>query len=287
MTDIIQASSLGKRFGKKQVLNNINLSVSKGEIIGLIGPNGAGKTTLLKSILGLAPFDGELTVLGKNPQKSRKKLMERVSFIADTAILPSWLRVNEAIDFIENTHPRFDRSLALKYLESTNIPLKAKIRELSKGMVTKAHLSMIMAIDSELLVLDEPTLGLDIIKRKEFYQQLLEDYFDGEKTIIITTHQVEEIEKLLTRAVFINEGDIVLDETVESIEQHYFEVDVDDELAQNAKALQPIHRQKGIRSSKYIYKVESQSELEDLGPHTSPSLADLFVAKVSQHNLSA
>jgi len=287
VTDVIRASSLNKRFGDKQVLNDINLSVSKGEIVGLIGPNGAGKTTLLKSILGLAPFDGELSVLGKDPQKNRKQLMERVSFIADTAILPAWLKVNQAITFVEQTHPRFNKALALRYLESTNIPLNAKVSELSKGMVTKAHLSIIMAIQSDLLVLDEPTLGLDIIKRKEFYQQLLEDYFDGEKTILISTHQVEEIDKLVTRAVFINEGEIVLNESMEAIEKQYFEITTDDPSAENINGVQPIHIQKGIRSSTHIYKIDDHAQLDALGSYRTPSMADLFVAIVSPHKNTA
>ena len=282
MSDIIHARSVSKSFGNKLVLENIDLSVSKGEVIGLIGPNGAGKTTLLKSILGLAPFDGELSVLGLNPQASRKSLMQRVSFIADTAILPSWIRVSEAIEFISNTHPNFNKEKACSYLESTNISLDAKVRELSKGMITKTHLSIIMAIDSELLVLDEPTLGLDIVKRKEFYQQLLGDYFDDEKTIIITTHQVEEIENILTRAVFINDGRIILDESTESIEDHYFEVQVEEQHLDKAQAMNPIYSTKGIRGANYIFRSESPESLSALGAVKKPSLADLFVAKVSR-----
>ena len=281
MTDIIRAHGLNKNFGNKSVLKNIELSVSKGEVIGLIGPNGAGKTTLLKSILGLAPFDGTLEVLGMDPSSNREKLMQQVSFIADTAILPSWLKVIEAIDFIEQIHPNFNRARAIDYLKPTNIPLEAKIRELSKGMITKAHLSMIMAIDSQLLILDEPTLGLDIVKRKEFYQQLLGDYFDDDKTIIITTHQVEEIENILTRAIFIDDGSVILDEDLESIDRQYFEVEVEHDQITEAEAKHPIYCSKGIRSSKFIFQSETPAEIAHLGKLNKPSLADLFVAKIS------
>lgn len=282
MSDIIHATSVGKRFGKSQVLQGIDLSVSKGEIIGLIGPNGAGKTTLLKSILGLAPCDGELEVLGMSPRKDRKKLMERISFIADTAILPDWIKVEETMAFVAAIHPKFDKGKAREYLSSTNIPLKAKVRELSKGMVTKLHLSLVMSIDSELLVLDEPTLGLDIVKRKEFYQQLLGDYFDDQKTIVITTHQVEEIENLITRAIFINDGEIVLDQSVEEIAETFVELVFEDDQYEQVVELKPLHISKGIRSSSAFFISPDRDQLAELGETKVPTLADLFVAKVSQ-----
>lgn len=282
MSEIISAKAVGKKFGRSEVLKDIDLTVSKGEIIGLIGPNGAGKTTLLKSILGLAPCDGSLQVLGANPRSNRKKLMQRVSFIADTAILPDWIKVEETIKFIEGVHPRFDAAKARSYIESTNIPFRAKVRELSKGMITKLHLSLIMSIDSELLVLDEPTLGLDIVKRKEFYQQLLGDYFDDEKTIVITTHQVEEIENLITRAIFINDGRIILDQSIEAIAENFVELTFEDEQHAEVAGLNPIHITKGIRSSSAYFEESNHQQLKSLGQIKTPTLADLFVAKVSQ-----
>ena len=214
MESIISAVNVHKHYGKKIALDSINLQVEAGKIVGLIGPNGAGKTTLLKGVLGLAPVDGDLSVLGMNPQRDRVKLLEQVSFIADTATLPRWMRVSELIRYVEGVHPRFSRAACMKFLLNTDIQLKDKVAQLSKGMVTQLHLALIMAIDSKLLVLDEPTLGLDIIYRKQFYESLLNDYYDAQKTILITTHQVEEIETILTDLVFISAGKIMLDATM-------------------------------------------------------------------------
>ncbi len=282
MTGLIHARGLHKQFGRHEVLKDIHLDIQGGEIVGLIGPNGAGKTTLLKSILGLAPVDGNLEVLGLNPVARRAELMQKVSFIADTATLPSWMKVGEAIDFMNSLHPRFSEQKARDYLVNTNIPMDKKISQLSKGMITKTHLSLVMAIDSELLVLDEPTLGLDIVKRKEFYQQLLGDYFDDEKTILITTHQVEEVEHILTRAVFIDDGQIVLDESIEDINTRYCELHVDKARRHEAEALGPIFHSETIQATHYLYYDADVEALQALGKVHTPSLADLFVAKVSR-----
>ncbi len=282
MNAIVEARALRKTFGDFQVLNNIDLNIPLGSITGLIGPNGAGKTTTLKALIGLCDVDGELTVAGRDPRESRHKLMEDVCFIADVGILPKWLRVNQIIDYVEAVHPRFDRSKAEKFLATTDIPAKKRIKELSKGMVTQLHLALVMAIDVKLLVLDEPTLGLDIIYRKEFYDRLLNDYFDGERTIIISTHQVEEIETLLSQLIFINRGEIVLDSQMSELADHYAEVVVDTANLAQADALQPIHKRKLLGKYAYTYEGVAKDKLQELGEVLVPSVSDLFVAKLKE-----
>lgn len=281
MNPVISARGVSKRYGNKIALENIDLTIEPGKIVGLIGSNGAGKTTLLKGILGLAPIDGELTVLGMNPQRERVKLLERVSFIADTAILPSWIKVSELITYTEGVHPRFSRAQCMKYLAETSIALTDKVRTLSKGTVTQLHLALIMAIDSELLVLDEPTLGLDIIYRRQFYENLLNDYYDGQKTILITTHQVEEIETILTDLVFINQGKIVLAASMEHVAATYLELQVEDSYKDHALAHNPIHVRRVLGGFSMLYESGAQREsLAQLGRLTVPSLSELFVAKI-------
>lgn len=281
MNELIRARAVSKRYGKKIALDNIDLTIAPGKIVGLIGPNGAGKTSLLKGILGLAPVEGELSVLGMNPQRERVKLLEQVSFIADTATLPRWMRVKELIDYTEAVHPRFSRASCLMFLADTNIQLKDKVEQLSKGMVTQLHLALIMAIDSQLLVLDEPTLGLDIIYRKQFYESLLNDYYDAQKTILITTHQVEEIESILTDLVFISGGKILLNASMETVADTYVELQVDAPLKAQALAHNPIHVRNLLGGYGMLYEnCQERDALAALGRLTVPSLSDLFVAKV-------
>lgn len=262
-------------------MDNIDLTIAPGKIVGLIGPNGAGKTSLLKGILGLAPVEGELSVLGMNPQHERVKLLEQVSFIADTATLPRWIRVKALIDYSEAVHPRFSRASCLKFLADTNIQLKDKVEQLSKGMVTQLHLALIMAIDSQLLVLDEPTLGLDIIYRKQFYESPLNDYYDAQKTIVITTHQVEEIESILTDLVFISGGKILLNASMETVADTYVELQVDAPLKAQALAHNPIHVRNLLGGYGMLYEnCQERDALAALGRLAVPSLSDLFVAKV-------
>ena len=288
MSEVISARGVSKHYGKKIALDNINLGVSPGKIVGLIGPNGAGKTSLLKGILGLAPVDGELRVLGMNPQRERVKLLERVSFVADTAILPHWISVRELIAYTEGVHPRFSRAQCMKYLAETSIALTDKVRSLSKGMVTQLHLALIMAIDSELLVLDEPTLGLDILYRKQFYENLLNDYYDGQKTILITTHQVEEIETILTDLLFINQGKIILDASMEQVAETYVELQVDDNYRDHALAHNPIHVRRLLGGFSMLYEsgAHQRESLAQLGRLTVPSLSELFVAKIKPQTLA-
>jgi ABC-2 type transport system ATP-binding protein len=288
MNEVIGARNVNKHYGKKIALDNIKFNVSSGKIVGLIGPNGAGKTSLLKGILGLAPVDGELSVLGMNPQRERVKLLERVSFIADTAILPQWIRASELIAYTEGVHPRFSRAQCLKYLAETSIALSDKVGSLSKGMVTQLHLALIMAIDSELLVLDEPTLGLDILYRKQFYENLLNDYYDGQKTILITTHQVEEVETILTDLIFINQGKIVLDASMEQIVTQYVELQVDASYKDHALVHNPIHSRRLLGGFSMLFEPNEQqrASLTQLGQLTTPSLSELFVAKIKPQHLA-
>ncbi len=280
MESIIHAQGICKTYGKKIALDNVSLNIPAGRIIGLIGPNGAGKTTLLKGILGLATVEGSLQVLGLNPFTERVKLLEDVSFIADTAILPRWIKVSEALDYIEGVHPKFSRAKAMGFLAKTNITLNNKVKDLSKGMVTQLHLALIMAIDSKLLVLDEPTLGLDIIYRKQFYETLLNDYYDAQKTIVITTHQVEEIEGILTDLIFINNGKILLETTMEALPDSFIELQVDSTNKEAALAFKPIHVRAILGGFSMVFENADRNQLQALGKITTPSVADLFVAKM-------
>ena len=278
MSAIISATHLTKRYGKQLAVDNASFEISAGRIVGLIGPNGSGKTTALKAILGLTPFEGDLKVLGFDPRTHRDELMQQVCFIADVAILPRWLRVAEAVDFVAGVHPKFDRAKALRYLANTKLKPSMKVKEMSKGMVVQLHLALVMAIDAKLLVLDEPTLGLDILYRKQFYQHLLEDYFDQNKTIIVTTHQVEEIEHILTDLMFIREGKIVLAATMDEVGVRFVEVMVATEKADIARALKPIDERQVFGKSVMLFDGVPREKLDALGETRTPGIADIFVA---------
>ncbi len=280
MTSLVTARGVSKRFGKILAVDNVSFEIEKGRIMGLIGPNGAGKTTLLKALLGLTDCDGELSVLGLDPFRQRKELMQNICFIADVAVLPRWIRVSQLLDFMAATHPNFSMSRAQELLSHTKVRHDAKIRQLSKGMVTQLHLSIITAIDARLLVLDEPTLGLDIIFRKEFYGNLLNDYFDGERTILITTHQVEEIENLLTDIMFINEGRIILNTTMDSLAERYSELMASGDNAAKARGFGPIFERDIFGKKAMLFEGVDREQLADLGELHTPSVADLFVAKI-------
>ncbi len=276
---VITGRGLRKAYKQTVALDTPSLSISPGRITGLIGPNGAGKTTLLKALLGLTTVEGELRVLGLDPTVQRNALMNDVCFIADVAVLPRWMKVREAIDFVAGVHPRFDRARCERFLSTTKLQPRQRVRELSKGMIVQLHLALVMAIDAKVLVLDEPTLGLDILYRKEFYQRLLEDYFDEQKTIIVTTHQVEEIEHILTDVMFIRDGRIVLTADMENIGERYTEVLVSAETADAARALQPIdERQLPFGKNVMLFDGVPRAQLSALGEVRSPGLADLFVA---------
>ena len=278
MGTVVQATGLSKRYGTTIALDNVNLDIQAGRIVGLVGPNGAGKTTALKAILGLTEFDGGLTVLGMDPRSQRYELMQQVCFIADVAVLPRWLRVNEAVDFVGGVHPRFSREKCLAFLARTKIKPTSRVRELSKGMIAQLHLALVMAIDAKLLVLDEPTLGLDILYRKEFYQSLLNDYFDEQKTILVTTHQIEEIEHILTDLIFIREGRIVLDATMDQVSERFVEVLVNPDKADATRALKPLYERQIFGKSIFLFDGVDRTRLAELGELHKPSVADLFVA---------
>jgi ABC-2 type transport system ATP-binding protein len=274
----IEARGLRKTFGTTVALDGINLRVDEGRILGLIGPNGAGKSTALNAILGLTAFEGELRVLGRNPWAERDQLMRDVCFIADVAVLPRWMRVSQALDYVAGVHPRFDRAKAEGFLAKTEIKRASKIRQLSKGMVAQLHLALVMAIDARLLVLDEPTLGLDILFRKQFYDSLLNDYFDRSRTIIVTTHQVEEIQNVITDLMFINHGRIVLECSMEQFESRYAEVMVDSDHLAAAQVLKPIHTRQLFGRSILLFENVDREQLAALGDVRTPGIADLFVA---------
>jgi ABC-2 type transport system ATP-binding protein len=280
MTTLIEAKSLSKKYGSHQALKSVDFKVERGRIVGLVGPNGAGKTTILKAILGLTSYQGELKVLGMDPARQRHEIMQKVSFIADVAVLPRWIKVANAIEFVAQTHPNFNIERANKFLSKTKIPMTAKVKQLSKGMVAQLHLALVMSIDAELLVLDEPTLGLDILYRKEFYNQLLAEFFDEGRSILVTTHQIEEIENLLTDILFVKDGQIVLDATMEDIAEKYFEVMVSKENAEQALALKPVMERDIFGRKVFLFDGVSRKKLEPLGELHSPSIADLFVAKM-------
>jgi ABC-2 type transport system ATP-binding protein len=278
MTPIISARGLTKRYGRAMAVDHIDLEIPPGRIVGLIGPNGAGKTSALKAILGLATFDGELSVLGKNPSRDRASLMEDVCFIADVAVLPRWARVWQLIDITEQLHAGFSRKTCMEYLQQTKITLDHKVKQLSKGMVAQLHLALVMAIDAKLLVLDEPTLGLDILYRKQFYSSLLNDYFDEQRTILITTHQVEEVEHILTDLIFIQDGKIALESSMEDVERRYMELLVRPEHAEQARKLQPLYERELFGRHIFLYDSVDREQLAGLGEIRTPSVADLFVA---------
>ncbi len=276
----IEARGLRKAFGKTVALDSVSLRVEEGRILGLVGPNGAGKTTALNAILGLTPYQGELKVLGRNPWTERDQLMRDVCFIADVAVLPRWIKVSQAIDYVAGVHPRFDRVKAEGFLTRTTIRHDSKVKELSKGMVAQLHLALIMAIDAKLLVLDEPTLGLDIIYRKQFYDSLLTDYFDRNRTIVVTTHQVEELQNVLTDLMFIDRGRIVLSCSMDEFESRYLEVMVRPEQLPAARALRPIHERQVLGGSILLFDGVDRGRLASFGDLHTPSIADLFVAVV-------
>jgi ABC-2 type transport system ATP-binding protein len=277
----IEARGLRKAFGATVALDGITFRVEEGRILGLIGPNGAGKTTALNAILGLIPVQGELRVLGRDPWAEREQLMRDVCFIADVAVLPRWARVWQLLDYVAGVHPRFDRAKAEAFLAKTTIRRSSKVKELSKGMVTQLHLAIVMAIDARLLVLDEPTLGLDILYRKQFYDSLLNDYFDRTRTIVVTTHQVDEVQHVLTDVMFIDRGRIVLDCSMEELESRYLEVAVHPDKAAAARALRPVHERQGFGRSILLFDAVDRQQLATLGEVRTPSISDLFVALIS------
>src|ERR1039457_5390761 len=277
----IEARGLRKAFGTTIALDGVDLRVEEGRILGLIGPNGAGKTTALNAILGLTSYQGELKVLGRDPWKERDQLMRDVCFMADVAVLPRWMRVSQALEYVAGLHPRFDRAKAESFLAKTTIKRVSKVRELSKGMVTQLHLALVMAIDARLLVLDEPTLGLDILYRKQFYDSLLNDYFDRSRTILITTHQVDEIQNVLTDVMFMNRGRIILNCSMDEVEARYLEVSVHPEKLVAARTLRPIYERQTLGRGILLFDrktIVDPQQLAALGEVRTPSIADLFVA---------
>jgi ABC-2 type transport system ATP-binding protein len=280
MEQIIEAKGLTRTFGDINAVEDIDFTVNTGSVIGLIGPNGAGKTTLLRALLGLTDCDGHINVLGSDPRKQRAHIMEQVCFIADTAVLPRWMRVAQLLDYVSGIHPRFDRAQAEDFLRTTEVTMDRRIRDLSKGMNVQLHLALVMAIDAKLLILDEPTLGLDILFRKRFFEQLLNDYFDGERTIIISTHQVEEVQNILTDVMFMNHGRLVLQKHMSAIDEEFVEVHAVGEAAARAQEIPHIGKRSILGGKAYIYEGIDRDVLAPLGELRTPSVSDLFVAKV-------
>jgi ABC-2 type transport system ATP-binding protein len=283
----IEARGLRKTYGTTVALDGIDLRVGEGRILGLIGPNGAGKSTALNAILGLTSYQGELRVMGRDPWTERDVLMRDVSFISDVSVLPRWMRVSQAVDYVAGVHPRFDRAKADRFLAKTDIKRTSKVRELSKGMVAQLHLALVMAIDAKLLVLDEPTLGLDILYSKQFYDSLLNDYFDGGRTILVTTHQVAEIQDILTDLMFINRGRIVLSSSMEELETRYTELSARPDAAPAARALAPIHERQLFGRSVFLFDRADRAALSELGDVRTPGIADLFVAVIGSQREGA
>jgi ABC-2 type transport system ATP-binding protein len=281
MAALIEARNLSKKYGSHRALDGINLKIEAGRIVGLIGPNGAGKTSALRAMLGLTTYEGELRVLEREPFRERTALMREACFIADVAVLPSWLRVDQAVDYVAGVHPRFRRDRAMSFLSKAQIGGTRRMHELSKGMKTQVHLALTMAIDAKLLVLDEPTLGLDILARRSFYDALVNDYMDETRTIVITTHQVEEVENLLTDAIFIDKGRIVLDSSLEDIAQRFVAVSVAADRLEAARALKPFHERHVIGKTVLYFDGLSRAQLAEYGELHTPTIADLFVAKLS------
>ncbi|MEH6609199.1 MAG: ABC transporter ATP-binding protein [Halioglobus sp.] len=280
MQQIIRANNLRRSFGEVQALDGVDLSVNAGSIIGLIGPNGAGKTTMLRALLGLTGCKGEMNVLGSDPRRDRAKVMEDVCFIADTAVLPRWMRVDQLLDYVGGTHPKFNRQRAEDFLASTDVTRERKVRGLSKGMTVQLHLALVMAIDARLLILDEPTLGLDILFRKRFFEQLLNDYFDEERTIIISTHQVEEVQNILTDVMFMDRGKMVLQSNMLTLEESFVEVHAVGEAAARAEAIPYVGKRSILGGKAFIFEDVDRALLEPLGELRTPSVSDLFVAKI-------
>ncbi len=280
MTDLIVARGLSKDYGKTRALSEVSFKIPSGRIVGLIGPNGAGKTTALKALLGLTRFQGELSVLGLDPYRQRHRLMQDVCFIADVAVLPRWIRVRQLIDLVAATHPKFRREVCDHFLARSDIKRDSRVKELSKGMVTQLHLALVMAIDAKLLVLDEPTLGLDILMRKQFYETLLNEYFDEQRTIVVTTHQVEEIEHILTDLLFIDRGRIVLDAAMDEVQEKYAQVAVRPEHVAAARTHKPLAERQGLGRTHMLFRDIERADLERLGEVGVPSVADLFVAVI-------
>jgi ABC-2 type transport system ATP-binding protein len=274
----IEAQNLRKRFGATVALDGVNLRVEEGRILGVIGPNGAGKTTALNAILGLIPYEGQLKVMGLDPWTARDRLMRDVCFISDVAVLPRWARVWQLLDYVAGIHPRFDRTKAESFLAKTTISRESKVQHLSKGMVTQLHLSIVLAIDARLLVLDEPTLGLDVLFRKQFYDSVLNEYFDRQRTIVVTTHQVDEIENVLTDVIFIDRGRVVFSRSMEEVEAQYREVLVNPGRLETARALHPVHERQSVGRSVLLFEGAAPQQLAELGEVRTPRLADLFVA---------
>ena len=280
MDTIVTASGVTRRYGQVRAVDQVNLEIGAGAVLGLIGPNGAGKTTLLRTLLGLTDFEGTIDVMGADPRTERASLMERVCFIADTAVLPRWMRVDQLIDYVSGTHPRFDRELAENFLRTTEVGPKRRIRQLSKGMMVQLHLALVMAIDARLLVLDEPTLGLDILFRKRFFEQLLNDYFDGERTIIISTHQVEEVQNILTEVMFMNHGQLILHKSMSAIEEEFVELHAVGDAVARAESIPHVGKRSILGGKALIYEGIAPESLAPLGEIRTPSVSDLFVAKV-------
>ena len=283
MTAIIEARGLSKRYGRgKQAVAGVNFTVGAGRIVGLIGRNGAGKTTVIKSVLGLTPYEGDLRVLGRDPARQRDDLMREVSFIADVAVLPKWLKVKDALDYVQGVHPAFNRERAEGFLAATDVKLTHKVKELSKGMVTQLHLALVLAIRARLLVLDEPTLGLDLLVRRRFYDTLVNDYMDEERTILVTTHQVEEIEHLLTDVIFIENGHIVLDTPTEDLAARFTQLVVPADRLEAARTLRPFSERTLFGRTALFYENVPRAQLASLGEVGTPSVADLFVARIQE-----
>lgn len=282
MSALICVSGLNKSYHNKQVLNNINLTLGPGQILGLVGPNGAGKTTCLQALLGLTKYEGKIDVLGYNPHSQREKMLNDVAYIADVATLPKWIKVNQALAYMQGVHPNFKVEKANGFLAKTNIPMSAKVKTLSKGMVTQLHLALVLAIDAKVLVLDEPTLGLDILTRRQFYQHLLEDFYDENKCIIVTTHQIEEIENMLTDVAFIQAGRIVLADNVDTIRNRFALLAADSQHLAEAHALKPLYSSTILGLSSLLYDQADRQQLAQLGRVSSPTLADIFVAMMTQ-----
>ena len=282
MSSLISISNLNKSYGSKKVLSGVNLSLNAGQIVGLVGPNGAGKTTCLQAILGLTDFEGDISVLGHHPRKDRVSMLKDVAYIADVAILPKWLKVSQALSYIQDIHPNFAIEKAQAFLAKTNINIKDKVKALSKGMVAQLHLALILAIDAKVLILDEPTLGLDILTRRQFYSHLLEDFYTEDKCIVITTHQIEEIEHILTDVAFIQEGKIVLAQSTEDIRQRFNLVSVTNEQLPQADELQPLFKNSMMGLTTMLFDNQDKATLQGLGKVSVPSLADVFVGVMNK-----